>query len=213
MTLEPMFVVVVAANVLGAAMAVPQARKLVRERRSHGVSMTWAAVSATVNGWWAVYGLGVGDLSIVPVSVVSVLSYVIIAFAIARFSVAPLRRLVGPAILATLAVAALPTVVLQLDGWTSTGLVLGALYGIQLSPAVVTVYRSHDVSGVSLATWLIAVGEAALWGVYGFVRLDAGLLTLAATGVLMSSLVLLRLFLRRPRRTPAHVGAPAFAAA
>ena len=48
MELTTLTLVVIAANVLGAAMAVPQARKLLRTRRTDGVSVTWAAVSATV---------------------------------------------------------------------------------------------------------------------------------------------------------------------
>ncbi len=71
---------------------------------------------------------------------------------------------------------------------------------MQLSPAVVAVYRAPDVSGVSAATWGIAFAEAALWGIYGLARLDAGLITLAVTGLVMSALVLARLLLRRPRR-------------
>lgn len=192
--------VVIAANVLGAAMAVPQARKLLRTRRTDGVSVTWAAISATVNAWWGVYGVGVRDYSIVPVSVVSVVSYVVIAIGVVRFSPITLRSLAVPAAGAVGAVSIIPVIALVLDGWVSAGIVLGALYGVQLSPAVFAVYRAVDVSGVALATWVIAFVEAALWGVYGFARTDVGLVTLAATGVVASSLVLVRLLLRRPRR-------------
>ncbi len=55
-------------------------------------------------------------------------------------------------------------------------------------------------SSCLVATWAIAFAEAVLWGVYGTARADVGLVTLAATGVLMSTLVLVRLVLRRPRR-------------
>jgi hypothetical protein len=54
---------------------------------------------------------------------------------------------------------------------------------------------------VSSATWIIAFVEAALWGVYGLGRADAGLLSLAASGMFMASLVLIRLVVRRPRRS------------
>jgi uncharacterized protein with PQ loop repeat len=62
MELTTLALVVIAANVLGAAMAVPQARKLLRTRRTDGVSVTWAAISVTVNAWWGVYGIGVDDV-------------------------------------------------------------------------------------------------------------------------------------------------------
>lgn len=211
MTLDLLTLVVVAANVLGSAMALPQAVKLVRSRRVDGVSPTWAAVSATVNAWWAAYGIGVGDLGIVPVSAVSVMAYLAIAFALLRYGTAPRRRTIATMAATSAAVALVPILALVLDGWTAAGVALGALYGIQLSPAVVAVYRAPDVSGVSTATWGLAFAEAALWGVYGIARLDAGLVTLAGTGLLMSTLVLVRLVLRRPRRAdPAGLGlAPA----
>lgn len=207
--------VVIAANVLGAAMAVPQASKLLRTRRPHGVSITWVAASVTVNAGWAVYGIGVGDLGIVPVSVVSMVAYLVIGIGVYRFSPAGHTRMLFVAIVTAASVTTVPVLALLIDGWVAAGLTLGALYGVQLLPAVVSVYRTVDVSGVSSATWVIALVEAVLWGVYGLARLDPGLLALAATGSVMSVLVLARLFLRRPRRTWADepMGLPGFAAA
>ena len=82
MSFSILTLVVVAANVLGGAMAFPQAAKLLQSRRVDGVSPSWAAISATVNAWWSAYGLGVGDVGIVPVSVVSVMAYLAIAVAL-----------------------------------------------------------------------------------------------------------------------------------
>ena len=203
MELTALTFVVIAANVLGAAMAIPQVRRLLRTRRTDGVSVAWAAVSAAVNGWWGAYGVATGDHSIVPVSVVSVVSYVTIALGVVRFSPVTPRSLVAPVAGAVLIVSTVPVIALVIDGWATAGITLGALYGVQLSPAVVAVYRVVDVSGVAPATWTIAFAEAALWGVYGFATTDIGLLTLAATGVIASSLVLMRLFLRRTRSVSA----------
>ena len=208
-------VVLVVANVLGGAMAIPQAHKLLRTRSTEGISATWAAIGATVNAWWGVYGLAVGDVGIVPVSIVSVMVYVLIASVIVRTSSASRTRIAATTVGSSAAISVVPLVALGLDGWLTAGIALGALYGVQLSPAVVAVYRSIDVSGVALATWVIALFEAALWGVYGMARLDMGILTLAVTGVLMSALVLGRLVVRRPRRRPdlAPAGLSGFATA
>jgi uncharacterized protein with PQ loop repeat len=206
MIVSSLTLVVAAANVLGAAMAVPQARKLLRTRCTDGVSVTWAAVSATVNAWWAMYGIGVDDFSIVPVSVVSVVAYVVITIGLVRFSPAATRVL--PTIGAVAVVITIPLIALHIDGWASAGIVLGALYGVQLSPAVLAVYRTIDVSGVAIGTWVIAFVEAALWAVYGLATADAGLITLAATGAVMSILVLVRLLLRRPRGARVGVSIP-----
>lgn len=201
--------VMVAANVLGAAMAVPQARKMLRTRSSEGVSLTWAVVSATVNAGWGWYGLGVGDLGIVPVSVVSVLCYLVITALIVQQR--GCRSELVTAATAATTVAGFAVAAGWFGGWAAAGVALGALYGVQLSPAVVSVYRAADVSGVAVSTWVIALAEAALWGVYGSVRADVGLVALAVSGVVMAALVLARLFVRRPRR--AHAVAPAFAMA
>ena len=200
MSVNLLTLVVIGANVLGGAMALPQVAKLLRSRRVDGVSAAWAGISTAVNGWWAIYGLGIGDASIVPVSVVSVMAYLAIAIGLVRFGRTTRGRAVATMIAGGLAVAVVPALALAFDGWAIAGITLGGLYGVQLSPAVVAVYRAPDVSGVSAATGGIAFAEAALWGIYGLARLDAGLITLAVTGLVMSALVLARLLLRRPRR-------------
>lgn len=205
MRLELLTLIVISANVLGSVMALPQALAIVRTRNTEGVSPTWAAISAVINGWWIAYGIGIGELAIVPVAVVSVVAYTVIGVSIVRFSPAVVRSAARPLAAASAGVAVAPLLALLAGGWTAAGITLGALYAVQLTPAVVSVYRSHDVSGVSAATWLIAWTEAVLWGAYGIPKADPGLVALAATGLVMSSLVLVRLFLRRPRRAPRAV--------
>lgn len=191
---------VIAANVLGAAMALPQAAKLLRSRHVGGVSAGWAGMSASVNAWWGVYGIAVGDPAIVPVSVASVMAYSVIAVALVRFRAGSRRAALAPITAGFAALGVVPLAAYAIGGWTSAGIALGALYGVQLTPAVVAVHRTPDVSGVSAATWVIALAEALLWGGYGLARVDAGLLALATTGTVMSAIVLVRLFVRRPRR-------------
>lgn len=202
--------VVIIANLLGGTMAVPQAVQLVRTRRADGVSPAWAGMSITLNVWWVAYAIGVGEWAIAPVGVVSAAAYLVIALSIIRFSVGPARQTMTPMLFSAMLLGAAPLIGLLVGGWQLAGVLLGALYGVQLTPAVITVYRSVDVSGVSPATWVIALSEAALWGLYGLPRADAGLISLAATGAVMSSLVLLRLITRRPRRARTSQGATGF---
>ena len=209
---SPITAVVIAATALGGAMAVPQATKIVRTGRIDGISGVWAAISTTVNAWWGVYAIGVADWAIFPVSAISVTAYLVIAVAVLRHTHRSRLRVAAAMVAASIAIASVPLLALAIGGWVAAGLVLGALYGIQLAPAVVAVYRAHDVSGVSAATWVLAWAEAVLWGVYGFARVDAGIVALAVTGTAMSSLVLVRLFARRPRRSADGI-ATAFAPA
>lgn len=195
-----MTLVVIAATALGGAMAVPQAWKVLRTRSTQGVSGVWAAVSLTVNVWWGAYAFGVDDIAIFPVAAISVMAYLVIAVAIVRFGDDAPGRLLAAMAAGSIGIAAVPLVALALGGWSAAGVVLGMLYGVQLSPAVVAVYRAADVSGVSAATWVLALAEAVLWGMYGFARIDHGIVALAITGTAASTLVLARLFVRRPRR-------------
>lgn len=183
--------VVVAANVLGAAMSLPQVVRLLRTRQVSGVSPAWAALSVVTNLWWLAYGVGVGSWAIVPVAAVSVLGYTAILAALAAFGGLVSGR--TGVLVPVLAVAGLPALGLVLGGWAAAGVVLGALYAVQLAPAVLGAYRAADLRGVSGGTWGIAWLEAALWGVYGIAAGDAGLLALAVAGLAMSSLVLARL--------------------
>lgn len=208
MRLDVLTLIVIAANVLGSVMALPQAIAIVRTRNTLGISPTWVAISTTINVWWAAYGFGIADKAIIPVAVVSFGAYAVIAVALVRLSPATLRASARAIAAATAAVAVIPLLALLAGGWSAAGITLGALYAAQLTPAVVTVYRAHDVSGVSAATWTIAWVEALLWGAYGIPKLDAGLMTLSATGVVMASLVLVRLFLRRPRGVAAMGAVP-----
>lgn len=211
MSVSLLTLVLVAANLFGAAMAVPQVWKILRTGSSEGVSLSWAVLSATVNAGWGWYGLGVGDLGIVPVSLASVLSYLLIALLVARH-----RRQCSEIVRAMVAATSAACAVVAAGwfaGWPAAGIVLGALYAVQLSPAVVSVYRAFDVSGVSVSTWVIAFVEAVLWGVYGLVRLDIGLMALAVSGIFMAGLVLARLAVRRPRRIRHQVAVPGFAIA
>ena len=182
--------VVVAANVLGAAMSLPQAIRLLRTRVVHGVSGEWALLSLVSNAWWVAYGVGRGQWAIVPVAAASVIGYLFVALALVRFGGWRGGRLTL-VVAATVAVA--PAVTAALSGWVAVGIVLGVLYAVQLTPAVVMVCRRADLSGVAAGTWVFAWTEAALWGTYGIRRGDSGVLTLAASGIVMSSVVLARL--------------------
>lgn len=195
-----MLLVVAIANAIGATMVVPQARQLLQTRNTAGVSPEWAAMGASINLWWALYGAGIRDWAIIPVSLISVMVYTSVAYALLQYSELGcrgiLRRLTVGA-----TVGLIPLAVLAVAGWPATGVALGTLYAVQLTPAVATAYRAVDVSGVSATTWSFTLVEALLWGGYAVPARDLGLTALAITGVTMSTLVLVRLWLRRSRHT------------
>jgi uncharacterized protein with PQ loop repeat len=187
--LDPETVIVILANAIGAMMAIPQAVRVIRTRRVEGVSLTWAAMSVVNNAWWVIYAVGVGNLAIIPVAAISIAGYLVIITGLVILGGA---RQPLVALGASLVIALVPLAALQLGGWAAAGVVLGLLYAVQLAPAVSSAVRNTDLTGVSAGTWIVAFVEAALWGIYGTGRADLGLMSMAVTGVLMSSVVLIR---------------------
>jgi uncharacterized protein with PQ loop repeat len=182
----------VVATLVGSVMALPQARRLARTGRADGVSPGWVGASLAVNGWWIAYGFAVPLWAILPVSIISFGLYAAMAVLLVR-TVG--RHCIRPLGLGVLALGLVPMPFLVAGGWTYAGAVIGFCYGLQLLPAVVAVFRSRNLAGVSPTTWLIAFVEAALWLVYGIGVHDVALVSAGMIGVVMSSLILVRLAL------------------
>lgn len=183
---------VILATVLGSGMALPQARRLARTRRADGVSPTWVGVSLALNGWWVAYGIAAPLWALVPVSMISISLYACMAVLFVR-TVG--RSCVRGLALGALVLGMAPLPFLFVGGWAMAGVVVGFCYGLQLLPAVVTVFRTRLLAGVSATTWLIAWVEAVLWLVYGIGVNDIALVSAGAIGVVMSSVILARLAL------------------
>jgi uncharacterized protein with PQ loop repeat len=183
-------IVVVVATVLGSWMAFPQARRIARTRRVDGVSATWIGVSLSINGWWLTYALVTGLWALVPVSVVSLLLYGVMAV----FFVSSVGRSALPGLaLGAFGLGMVPLPFLIMGGWDLAGVAVGLSYGVQLLPAVVASLRSSALSGVSSATWIIALVEAMLWLAYGIGVADVALTLAGVVGAAMASVILTRL--------------------
>lgn len=185
-----MSIVVLGANVLGASMAAPQAHRLVRTKRTDGLSSAWVGVSIAMNTWWLAYGVANEVWVVVPVSAVSLALYVTIATVMwQQIGHHTLRGLGAGAV----AIGVVPAIALAIAGWEVAGVVIGLGYGAQLAPAVVVAFRTDRLAGVSPGTWMLAFLEAALWLVYGAYVADSALLVGGAMGVALSGLILGRL--------------------
>jgi uncharacterized protein with PQ loop repeat len=181
---------VVVATVLGSWMAFPQARRIARTRRVDGVSATWIGVSLALNSWWLTYGLVVGVWALVPVSIISLVLYGVMAC----FFILSIGRAAVPGLaLGAFGLGMVPLPFLLIGGWELAGVAVGLSYGVQLLPAVVASLRTSVLSGVSSTTWIIASVESALWLVYGLGVGDVALTLAGFVGVVMASVILLRL--------------------
>jgi uncharacterized protein with PQ loop repeat len=181
---------VIVATLLGSWMAFPQARRIARTRRVDGVSATWIGVSLAINAWWLTYGLVAGVWAVVPVSIISLLLYGVMAW----FFVLSVGRAAIPGLaLGVFGLGMVPLLFLLIGGWELAGVAVGLSYGVQLLPAVVASLRTSALSGVSSTTWIIASLEAVLWLAYGLGVGDVALTLAGLVGVVMASVILVRL--------------------
>lgn len=199
-------VLLVVANVLGAAMAAPQAVRLVRTKSTAGVSSVWVGVSIAMNLWWLVYGVATSLWALVPISVVAVALYVVIAVTLIRLR----RGHTSVEVLLGSMIGLVPLPALAIGGWDAAGVAIGVGYGLQLAPAVIAAYRTRELHGVAPGTWIMAWIESAIWFVYGLVVIDPALLVGGASGVVFPTLLLIRLVVtgHRPFRRPAWAVRP-----
>ena len=181
---------VIVATVLGSWMAFPQARRIARTRRVDGVSATWIGVSLAINAWWLTYGLVADVWALLPVSIISLLLYGVMAW---FFVLAAGRAAVPGLALGVFGLGMVPLPFLLIGGWELAGVAVGLSYGVQLLPAVVASLRTSVLSGVSSTTWIIAAVESMLWLAYGLGVGDIALTLAGLVGVVMASVILVRL--------------------
>ncbi len=177
----------------------PQPVRLARTGVPDGVSPLAAMNGAIGDFGWVAYGLTAG---LVPVWGVSVLALIP-----GLWTVALLRReasrqdLIGASLWIGFIVAAAAT--------GRLGLVLGGTVLVSLAPQLWRVLRSDDLGGIAPATWWIAIGDAALWGLYGVLERDPALMLYAVILVAIAVTVLVRLWWTRTRVAGAALD-PAF---
>jgi len=127
-----------------------------------GVALgTWALFTSTTAAWLS-YGIVAHQTSLTIVNlIVGPLAWSILA----RLSLVPENRMKG---IAAFALAALGAVVTAFFPAVSV-YVLALVEVVAIVPQLVETFRSHDLSGVSPATWLATTVAQSLWGIYGIV--------------------------------------------
>jgi uncharacterized protein with PQ loop repeat len=167
----------------------PQLRKLRATDDTAGVSGSWATLTSVNNAaWFAYFALASYWTALVPSA-----SATLLASMLARRGQAKAR----PAVL-TGSWVALLLAGFVVAGRTGLGALLTAAFILQVTPSLWTAYRTAHLTGVAAGTWLLILGELSCWTIFGVHQSDPRLLTLGATGVTASALMLARI--RRTRR-------------
>ena len=172
----------------------PQLLKLRDTGHTAGVSWSWATLTSVNNAAWFAYFVHSGySAALVPASSATLLAGAL-AIMLARRGQARAR----PAVLISGWVALL-VASFTVAGRTGLGTLLTAAFILQVTPSLWTAYRTAHLTGVAAGTWLLILGELSCWTIFGLHQSDPRLLTLGATGVTASALMLARI--RRTRRS------------
>lgn len=187
-----------AATLLAFACTVPQLAKLMRGRSAAGISVA-ALANSTISGIaWTVFGLAEGEVWVALPAFVA-LPATAGALVLAWRDGGSRARMWLPVV--WLAVILTAAAVVPLAGMVPITVVLGCSVALLITPAAITAWRSHDVSGIAASGWVILVFDALLCGAYGVIAgVDANVLY-AITATVGAVAILTRISL------PAHVHA------
>jgi uncharacterized protein with PQ loop repeat len=200
--MTPADIAVIVATILAVGSLVPQAARLLRTRDIVGVSVLWTALGTVTNLAWFAYALARGLWAGVPATLATACFYGFLFVTLVRFGGRS-----GPAVLGGIAWAALLVGVTVIGGWSALGGVLGVSYAVQVAPSLWTAWRTYAPTGISPGTWVLFLVQVILWGYYGIVEHDWAIKAFAVTGMVSSSLMLLRWTMTRSRQRPSIAAA------
>jgi len=150
----------------------PQIRKLRATGDTAGVSSSWAALTSVNNAaWLAYFTLSRYWTALVPSSSATVLAGTLAVMLVRRRRPGP-----GPS-----------------AGRAGLGTLLTAAFLLQVTPSLWTAYRTARPTGISAGTWLLILGELSCWMIFGLHTSDPRLITLGASGIIVSALMLARI--------------------
>jgi len=176
----------------------PQIRKLRATGDSAGVSPSWAALTSVNNAAWIAYfTMARYWTALVPSSSATLLAGTLAVMLLRRRPPGARPSALIGAWAITLAVAGVAA------GRAGLGPLLTAAFLLQVTPSVWTAYRTVRPTGISSGTWLLILAELTCWLIFGLHVSDPRLITLGASGIIVSALMLARIHRTTRRRRTA----------
>ena len=177
----------IAAAFFGIPQYLPQILKLRSTGDTAGVSWAWATLTCINNAAWFGYFMASGYWTAsLPSTAASVLAGTVSVMLVRRGALN--RSAIGW--IATW--AGLLVIAAMIGGRIGLGTLLAAASIVQVTPSLWTAYRTPHPTGISQGTWALVFGELSCWFVFGLWKTDGRLITLGATGVVASLLMLAR---------------------
>ena len=182
----------------------PQIRKLRATGDSAGVSPSWAALTSVNNAAWIAYfTMSRYWTALVPSSSATLLAGTLAIMLLRRQPGPRPGRRPGRAAALIGAWAVLLAAAGAAGGRAGLGPLLTAAFLLQVTPSVWTAYRTVQPTGISSGTWLLILGELSCWMIFGLHATDPRLITLGASGTIVSVLMLARIHRTTRRRRSA----------
>ena len=172
--------------------AAPQLMRLLRERKSFGVSVDTSGTSCVVSLGWTTYGIITDQIFVAIASGAIASLFFIITVAALRLGRSAREFRVTPLWLVVL------FSVLIFFGKNGLGLMLSISALISNVPQIRVAYKEENLSGLSLGTWLLTLSGGLVWFVYGFLNNDLTIMVSTFFQSVTSTIIIgLKLFKQR----------------
>ena len=186
--IDPLGYAPVAAACFAVPQFLPQIRKLRATRDTVGVSPSWAALTSVNNAaWLAYFTMSRYWTALIPSSSATLLAGTLAVMLVRRRPPGPRPAALVAAWAIMLAAAGITA------GRAGLGTLLTVAFLLQVTPSLWTAYRTARPTGISAGTWLLILGELSCWMIFGLHTSDPRLITLGASGIIVSALMLARI--------------------
>lgn len=183
-------------TILDLLRAAPQLVRLLRERKSFGVSVDTSGTSCVVSLGWTTYGIITDQIFVAIASGAIASLFFIVTVAALRLGRSAREFRVTPLWLVVLFSA---VIFFEKNG---LGLMLSISALISNVPQIRVAYKEENLSGLSLGTWLLTLSGGLVWFVYGFLNNDLTIMVSTFFQSITSAIIIgLKLFKQRTENT------------
>ncbi|MBI3151849.1 MAG: PQ-loop repeat-containing protein [Chloroflexi bacterium] len=165
--------------------AAPQLARLIRARKSFGVSVDTSGTSCIVSLGWTVYGVVTNQPYVTLASGIMAGIFFIITLVALQLGRSVREFRIAPIWLAVLLVSGASF------GKNGLGLMLSVSALVSNIPQIWVAYREVDLSGLSLGTWLLTLSGGLVWGLYGILQHDVTIVASAFFQSITSGIIII----------------------
>lgn len=177
--------------------ATPQLMRLIRARKSFGVSVDTAGTSCVVSVGWTTYGIITDQLFVALASGIMAGFFLIITLVALQLGRSVREFRIAPIWFAILSASIL------LFGKNGLGLMLSISALISNVPQIRVAYNEENLSGLSLGTWLLTLAGGLVWGWYAILQQDLTIITSALFQSITSGIIIgIKFFKQSAESTP-----------